>query len=53
MIAQRASDAPHAFGYEAKSGTSPHAVANLELARRYLAAIESGEDLAYSLLLYL
>ena len=39
MIASRASEAPTAFGY---ASASSHAAANLEHARRYLAAIEAG-----------
>ena len=49
MIAPRASDAPHAFGYSPASVSSSATVANLEVARRYLAAIEAGavgDDLA-------
>ena len=42
MIALRASDAPHAFGYRPGAAAAPQSIANLELARRYLAAIESG-----------
>ena len=49
MIAPRASDAPHAFGYSPPSVSSSATVVNLEVARRYLAAIEAGavgDDLA-------
>lgn len=49
MIAPRASDAPLAFGYSLPSVSSSTTVANLEVARRYLAAIEAGavgDDLA-------
>jgi ketosteroid isomerase-like protein len=49
VIALRASDAPPAFGYSPPSVSSSATVANLELARRYLAAIEAGavgDDLA-------
>jgi ketosteroid isomerase-like protein len=49
VIALRASDAPTAFGYSPPSVSSSAAVANLEVARRYLAAIEAGavgDDLA-------
>ena len=42
MIAPRASDAPPAFGYAPPSVSSAAAVANLEVARRYLAALEAG-----------
>ena len=42
MIAARASDAPTAFGYKSPREPWPQALANLELARRYLAAIEAG-----------
>jgi ketosteroid isomerase-like protein len=42
VIAPRASEAPPAFGYSPPSGSSSAAVANLELARRYLAALEAG-----------
>ena len=49
MIASRASDAPTAFGYSPPSVSSSVSLANLEVARRYLAAIEAGavgDDLA-------
>ena len=49
MIAPSASVAPPAFGYEPQARTADQERANLELARRYLAAIEAfagGEDLA-------
>ena len=42
MIAPRASDAPPAFGYSPPSASRSATVANLEVARRYLAAIEAG-----------
>jgi ketosteroid isomerase-like protein len=42
MIASRASDAPPAFGYVPSPHTAPRSTANLELARRYLAALEGG-----------
>ena len=42
MIAPRASDAPAAFGYSPSSVSSAATVANLEVARRYLAALEAG-----------
>ena len=42
MIASRASDAPHAFGYSPAPSDASQTVANLEVARRYLAAIEAG-----------
>ena len=49
MIAPRASDAPLAFGHSPRSVSSSVTAANLEVARRYLAAIEDGavgDDLA-------
>jgi len=49
VIAPRASDAPPAFGYSPLSVPSSAMVANLEVARRYLAALEAGavgDDLA-------
>lgn len=49
MIAPRASDAPTAFGVSPRSVSSSVTLANLEVARRYLAAIEAGavgDDLA-------
>jgi ketosteroid isomerase-like protein len=42
MIASRASDAPHAFGHSPAPRDASQTVANLEVARRYLAAIEAG-----------
>ena len=42
MIASRASDAPHAFGHSPAPSDASQTVANLEVARRYLAAIEAG-----------
>jgi ketosteroid isomerase-like protein len=42
VIAPRASDAPPAFGYSPPSVSSAATVANLEVARRYLAALEAG-----------
>src|SRR5512143_775335 len=42
MIALRASDAPHAFGYTPAAAAASQSIENLELARRYLAAIEGG-----------
>jgi len=42
MIASSATGAPYAFGYEPPITRSEHVLANLELARRYLAAIEAG-----------
>lgn len=49
MIALRASDAPHAFGYTPGAAAASQSIENLELARRYLAAIEgraTGDTLA-------
>jgi ketosteroid isomerase-like protein len=49
VIAARASDAPTAFGFSSRSVSSSVSAANLEVARRYLAAIEAGatgDDLA-------
>jgi ketosteroid isomerase-like protein len=49
VIAPRASDAPPAFGYSTLSELSAASAANLEVARRYLAALEAGavgDDLA-------
>jgi ketosteroid isomerase-like protein len=42
MTALRATDAPHAFGYEGAQGPNEQVLANLELVRRYLGAIEDG-----------
>jgi ketosteroid isomerase-like protein len=42
VIAARASDAPPSFGYQPPREPWPQALANLELSRRYLAAIEAG-----------
>lgn len=42
MIAPRASNAPPAFGYSPPSVPSVATLANLEVARRYLAALEAG-----------
>jgi ketosteroid isomerase-like protein len=41
MISPTASDAPHAFGFQSKERDPKREAANLETARRYLAAIEA------------